>query len=159
MRRQCVHVRLNQYVNHDPRLIFKDRLIFKARLVFKARPLLAQLRQTPGLYSRPGFYSRKYGMHRSGLADSCQCYCGLGVEDLSTSSNVLLTSPTGLVCSVKFRRYSQMMSSPMQLQCQLYLSSLQDDTTISHWNDAKPYSMQRLNRYSCQNAVYKLFLQ
>ena len=20
-------------------------------------------------------------MHRSGLADSCQCYCGLGVED------------------------------------------------------------------------------
>ena len=60
-RRQCRPARLDQYVNHD------SRLIFKARLVFKARPLLTQLRQTPGLYSRPGlylrpgFYSRKYG--------------------------------------------------------------------------------------------------
>ena len=53
-RRQCIPARLNQYVNHDP------WLIFKARLVFKALPLLAQLGQTPGLYSRPGFYSRKY---------------------------------------------------------------------------------------------------
>ena len=53
--RQCIPARLDQYVNQDPRLLFK------------ARPLLAQLRQTPGLYSRPGlylrpgFYSRKYG--------------------------------------------------------------------------------------------------
>ena len=45
--RQYIPVRLHQYVNHDP------RLMFKARFVFKARPLLAQLRQTPGLYSRP----------------------------------------------------------------------------------------------------------
>jgi len=60
--RQYVPARLDQYVYHDP------RLIFKARLVFKVRPLLAQLRQTSGLYSRPGlylspgFYSRKYGI-------------------------------------------------------------------------------------------------
>jgi len=63
-RRQCIPARLDQYVNHDP------RLIFKARLVFKAWPLLAQLRETPGLYSRPslylrpGFYSRKYGIRK-----------------------------------------------------------------------------------------------
>jgi len=57
---QCIPARLDQYVNHDP------RLIFKAWLVFKARPLLAQLRQTAGLYLRPGFYSRKYG--------NCQAY-------------------------------------------------------------------------------------
>jgi len=66
--RQWIPARLDQYVNHDP------RLMCKARLVFKARPLLAQLRQTPGLYSRPGlylrpgFYSRKYGMCGSGVA-------------------------------------------------------------------------------------------
>jgi len=60
-RRQCIPARLDQYVNHNP------RLIFKARLVFKAWPILAQLCQIPGLYSRPGlylkpgFYSRKYG--------------------------------------------------------------------------------------------------
>ena len=59
---QCKPVRLDQYVNHDPQLIFDNRLVFKAEL------LLVQLRQTPGLYSRPGLYlrpclySRKYGM-------------------------------------------------------------------------------------------------
>jgi len=37
-RRQCIPVRLDQYVNHDP------RLIFKARLVFKARPLFEEIR-------------------------------------------------------------------------------------------------------------------
>jgi len=51
-RRQCIPARLDQYVNHDP------RLTFKARLVFTAQPLLAQLRQIPGLYSRPGLYLR-----------------------------------------------------------------------------------------------------
>jgi len=63
---QCIPARLDQYVNHNP------RLIFKAGLVFRARPLLAQLRQTPGLYLRPelylrpGFYSRKYGTYSPG---------------------------------------------------------------------------------------------
>jgi len=46
---QCRPVRLDQYVNQDP------RLIFESPLVFKVRPLLVQLRQTPSLYSRPGF--------------------------------------------------------------------------------------------------------
>ena len=32
---QCRPVRLDQYVNQDPRLIFKARLVFKARLLFK----------------------------------------------------------------------------------------------------------------------------
>jgi len=32
---QCRPVRLDQYVNHDPRLIFKTRLVFKARLLFE----------------------------------------------------------------------------------------------------------------------------
>jgi len=72
---QCIPARLDQYVNHDP------RLIFKARLVFKARPLLAQLRQTPGLYSRPGlylrpgFYSRKYGIRHGGPDPPCEGLC------------------------------------------------------------------------------------
>jgi len=35
---QCRPVSLDQYVNHDP------RLIFEARLVFKVQPLLVQLR-------------------------------------------------------------------------------------------------------------------
>jgi len=34
-RRQCIPARLDQYVNHDPRLIFKARLVFKARLLFE----------------------------------------------------------------------------------------------------------------------------
>jgi len=57
--RQCIPVRLDQGVNHDP------RLIFKARLVFKARPLLVQLRQTPrpvfeaGLVFEEIWYARK----------------------------------------------------------------------------------------------------
>ena len=34
-RRQCIPVRLDQYVNHDPRLIFEARLVFKAWLVFE----------------------------------------------------------------------------------------------------------------------------
>jgi len=56
MRRQCIPVRLDQDLNHNPRLIFK------------ARPLLVQLHQTPvlysrpGLYLRPGLYSRKYSI-------------------------------------------------------------------------------------------------
>jgi len=32
---QCRPVRLDQYVNHDPRLIFETRLVFKARLLFE----------------------------------------------------------------------------------------------------------------------------
>jgi len=32
---QCRPVRLDQYVNYDPRLIFKARLVFKARLLFE----------------------------------------------------------------------------------------------------------------------------
>jgi len=85
-RRQCIPVRLDQYVNHDA------RLIFEARLVFKARPLLAQLRQIPGLYSRsglyfrPGLYSRKYGIYLPGweivtlavLPFEVQCVAVLG---------------------------------------------------------------------------------
>jgi len=31
---QCRPVRLDQYVNQDPRLIFKTRLVFKAWLLF-----------------------------------------------------------------------------------------------------------------------------
>jgi len=64
-RRQCTPVRLDQYVNHD------SRIVFGARLIFKARHLLVQLRQTPclysrpGLYLRPGLYSRKYGITAS----------------------------------------------------------------------------------------------
>jgi len=34
-RRQCIPVRLDQYVNQDPRLIFKTQLVFKARLLFE----------------------------------------------------------------------------------------------------------------------------
>ena len=34
-RRQCIPARLDQCVNHDPRLIFKARLVFKARLLFE----------------------------------------------------------------------------------------------------------------------------
>jgi len=34
-RRQCIPARLDQYLNHDPRLIFKARLVFKARLLFQ----------------------------------------------------------------------------------------------------------------------------
>jgi len=34
-RRQCIPVILDQYVNHDPRLIFEARLVFKARFVFE----------------------------------------------------------------------------------------------------------------------------
>jgi len=86
MRRQCIPARPYQYVNHDP------RLIFKAWLVFKARPLLAQLRQTPGQYSRPGlylrpgFYSRKYGIHQKML----HCYTSISWsiyrQELKTSN-------------------------------------------------------------------------
>jgi len=53
-RRQCRPVRLDQYVNHDP------RLIFETWLVFKAWPVLVQLHQTHSLYLRPGLYLRKY---------------------------------------------------------------------------------------------------
>jgi len=45
---QCRPVRLDQYVNQDP------RLIFKARLVFKARPLIS----TTTLDPRPVFEAR-----------------------------------------------------------------------------------------------------
>jgi len=57
---QCRPVRLDQYVNHDPRLIFEIQLVFKARpllvtmsdprpvfearLVFKARLLFEEIR-------------------------------------------------------------------------------------------------------------------
>ena len=34
-RRQCIPARLNQCVNHNPRLIFKAWLVFKARLLFE----------------------------------------------------------------------------------------------------------------------------
>jgi len=34
-RRQYIPARLDQYVNHDPRLIFKALLVFKARLLFE----------------------------------------------------------------------------------------------------------------------------
>jgi len=33
--RQRIPAILDQYVNHDPRLIFKARLVFKARLLFE----------------------------------------------------------------------------------------------------------------------------
>jgi len=33
--RQCIPARLDQYVNHDPWLIFKARLVFKAQLLFQ----------------------------------------------------------------------------------------------------------------------------
>jgi len=63
-RRQCIPARLDPYVNHDPRLIFKARLVFKApasistitsdprpvfeaRLVFKARLLFEEIRYRP----------------------------------------------------------------------------------------------------------------
>jgi len=42
--RQCILARLDQYVNHDPRLIFKARLVFKARLLFE------EIRYTGGLF-------------------------------------------------------------------------------------------------------------
>jgi len=99
--RQCIPVRLDQYVNHDP------RLIIKARLVFKARPLLAQLRQTPSLYSRPGlylrpgFYSRKYGTQSCKvwiLLDSGNLYLiQIRLSDVYQAlfvTVVLLTSPS-----------------------------------------------------------------
>ena len=35
MHRQCIPVRLDQYVNHNPRLIFEARLVFKARPLFE----------------------------------------------------------------------------------------------------------------------------
>ena len=86
--RQCIPARLDQYVNHDP------QLIFEARLVFKARPLLVQLRQTPSLYSRPGLYlrpglySRKYGKF-SNTGFDCQPN---KMRHISTaSSNILIT--------------------------------------------------------------------
>ena len=46
----------------------------------------------------------------------------------------------------------------MQFQCQSCLCSPQVDTITSRWNNVNLYSTQRLNIYSCPNAVYKLSL-
>ena len=32
---QCKPIRLDQYVTHDPQLIFEARLVFKTRLLFE----------------------------------------------------------------------------------------------------------------------------
>ena len=43
---QCRPVRLDQYVNQDPRLIFKTRVVFKARLLFEENSVYNGLRQS-----------------------------------------------------------------------------------------------------------------